>query len=88
MRESRVHARAAHHLLNRPCLGHHFSFLASQREGIALAKAAGKYKGRKASLSKGQVKDLRERLTNGESVTALALEYGVRRQTVYNYRIA
>ena len=62
--------------------------LERQREGIAIAKAAGKYKGRKASLSQTQVGDLRERLANGESVTALATEYGVSRQTVYNYKIA
>ena len=30
----------------------------------------------------------RERLAKGESVTALATEYGVSRQTVYNYKIA
>ena len=62
--------------------------LERQREGIAIAKAAGKYKGRKASLSQKQVNELRERLTHGESVTALATEYGVSRQTVYNYKIA
>lgn len=58
--------------------------LERQREGIALAKAAGKYKGRKASLSQMQASELRERLRKGESVTALATEYGVSRQTVYN----
>jgi DNA invertase Pin-like site-specific DNA recombinase len=59
-----------------------------QREGVAIAKAAGKYKGRKASLSTAQASALRERLANGESVTALATEYGVSRQTFYNYKIA
>ena len=53
--------------------------LERQREGIAIAKAAGKYKGRKASLSHTQASELRERLTKGESVTALATEYGVSR---------
>jgi DNA invertase Pin-like site-specific DNA recombinase len=62
--------------------------LERQREGIALAKAAGKYKGRKASLSQTQASELRERLATGESVTALATQYGVSRQTVYNYKIA
>ena len=60
--------------------------LERQREGIALAKAAGKYKGRKASLSEDQAKRLRERLADGESVTGLAHEFGVSRQTVYNYK--
>ena len=59
-----------------------------QQEGIAIAKAAGKYKGRKASLSHTQASELRERLAKGESVTTLATEYGVSRQTVYNYKIA
>ena len=59
--------------------------LERQREGIALAKAAGKYKGRKASLSSEQTDELRARLARGESVTALAKEFGVSRQTVYNY---
>jgi DNA invertase Pin-like site-specific DNA recombinase len=62
--------------------------LERQREGIAIAKAAGKYKGRKASLSQTQASEVRERLAKGESVTALATEYGVSRQTVYNYKIA
>jgi len=62
--------------------------LERQREGIAIAKAAGKYTGRKAALSQDQAHELRDRLVNGESVTSLAVEYGVSRQTVYNYKIA
>lgn len=59
--------------------------LERQREGIALAKAAGKYTGRKAALTCAQAAKLRERLAGGESVTALARDYGISRQTVYNY---
>lgn len=59
--------------------------LERQREGIAIAKAAGKYKGRKASLTDEQAAALRARLAAGESVTTLAREYAVSRQTVYNY---
>jgi DNA invertase Pin-like site-specific DNA recombinase len=59
--------------------------LERQREGIALAKAAGKYKGRKAALTDEQADQLRARLVAGESVSALAKEFGVSRQTVYNY---
>ena len=59
--------------------------LERQREGIAIAKAAGKYKGRRASLTADQAEELRQRLTTGESVTALARDYGISRQTVYNY---
>lgn len=62
--------------------------LERQREGIALAKAKGKYKGRKAALSDAQSEELRDRLASGGSVSVLAAEYGVSRQTVYNYRNA
>jgi DNA invertase Pin-like site-specific DNA recombinase len=60
--------------------------LERQREGIALAKAAGKYKGRKASLTVAQVSELRTRLAGRESVTALAKEFGISRASVYNYQ--
>jgi DNA invertase Pin-like site-specific DNA recombinase len=59
-----------------------------QREGIALAKAAGKYKGRKAALTGEQADELRARLARGESVSGLAREYGISRQSVYNYKTA
>jgi DNA invertase Pin-like site-specific DNA recombinase len=59
--------------------------LERQREGIALAKAAGKYKGRKAALTAAEADELRARLAAGESVTALARDFGISRQTVYNY---
>jgi DNA invertase Pin-like site-specific DNA recombinase len=59
--------------------------LERQREGIALAKAAGKYKGRKAALTDEQADELRARLAAGESVTSLAKDFGISRQTVYNY---
>lgn len=59
--------------------------LERQREGIALAKAAGKYKGRKAALNQDRADELRARLAAGEGVSSLAREYGVSRQTVYNY---
>ena len=59
--------------------------LERQREGIAIAKAAGKYKGRKAALTDEQADELRARRAAGESVAALAREYGISRQSVYNY---
>ncbi|MDP0399215.1 MULTISPECIES: recombinase family protein [Tsukamurella] len=62
--------------------------LERQREGIALAKARGAYKGRKAKLTEAQAEELRARLLAGESATALASEYGVSRQTVYNVKAA
>ena len=56
-----------------------------QREGIALAKAAGKYKGRKKALSAEQVREVRARADQGESKAGLARELGVSRQTIYGY---
>jgi DNA invertase Pin-like site-specific DNA recombinase len=56
-----------------------------QREGIALAKQQGAYKGRKQSLSQAAVAQLRERLTTGISKAQLAREFGISRQTLYQY---
>lgn len=55
-----------------------------QREGIALAKKAGVYKGRKPSLTAEQVKEIRRRVGAGERKTGLAAEYRVSRQTLYS----
>lgn len=56
-----------------------------QREGIALAKQRGAYKGRKKSLSEPQIGQLRERLTTGVSKAQLAREFGISRETLYQY---
>ncbi len=56
-----------------------------QREGIALAKQRGAYKGRKKSLSQAEVDNLRERLTTGISKAQAAREAGISRQTLYQY---
>ena len=56
-----------------------------QREGIAVAKEKGIYKGRKQALSASQAAELRKRLAGGESKAALAKAYGITRQTVYSY---
>lgn len=58
-----------------------------QREGIALAKAAGVYKGRKNALTPEQAAEIAKRHASGagEGITALAAEFGVSRQTVYRY---
>ncbi|SRR5258708_15490787 len=55
-----------------------------QREGIALAKKAGAYRGRKPSLTADAVVELRKRVAAGEKKSALAAEYGVTRMTIYN----
>jgi DNA invertase Pin-like site-specific DNA recombinase len=46
------------------------------------------YEGRKAALTDDQARELRARLTQGESVSGLAREYGISRQSVYNYKTA
>ena len=56
-----------------------------QREGIALAKQRGAYKGRKKSLRPDQVADLRRRADAGEQKTALAEAFGISRETLYQY---
>jgi DNA invertase Pin-like site-specific DNA recombinase len=56
-----------------------------QREGIAIAKKAGVYKGRKPSLTPERVKELRTRIDGGEKKAALAREFGISRETLYAY---
>ena len=56
-----------------------------QREGIALAKERGAYRGRRRSLSPEQVDMLRRRAASGQPRTALAREYGISRETFYQY---
>ena len=52
--------------------------------GIAKAKAAGKYKGRKACLTEDQVKVIKDKKKDGMNPTQLSKEYGVSRATIYN----
>jgi DNA invertase Pin-like site-specific DNA recombinase len=59
--------------------------LERQREGIAIAKAAGKYKGRRLALSSSQQDELRRRIALGERKTDLARQFGISRETVYCY---
>jgi len=56
-----------------------------QREGIALAKKRGAYRGRKKALSPEQVINLRQRATAGDQKAALAREFGISRETLYQY---
>jgi DNA invertase Pin-like site-specific DNA recombinase len=56
-----------------------------QREGIAIAKQRGAYKGRKKSLSEVQVEQLRERLATGISKAQVAREFMISRETLYQY---
>ena len=56
-----------------------------QREGIALAKQRGAYTGRKKALIPQRVEELCARVGNGERKAALAREFGISRETLYQY---
>lgn len=56
-----------------------------QREGIALAKQRGAYRGRRPSLSDVQVAELRRRVEAGERKAQIARDYGISRETLYQY---
>jgi len=56
-----------------------------QREGVALAKARGAYRGRNRSLTDERVAELRQRTAAGEAKARLAREFGISRETVYQY---
>lgn len=59
--------------------------LERQREGIAIAKAAGKYKGRKPALTSEKAEQLRRRAVDGESKSLMTREHGISRESVYQY---
>jgi DNA invertase Pin-like site-specific DNA recombinase len=56
-----------------------------QREGIALAKKRGAFKGRKKSLSHAEVAEVRQRIANRRIKAQVAREFGISRQTLYQY---
>lgn len=56
-----------------------------QREGIALAKQRGVYRGRRKALTAEQVDRLTRRAAAGEPKSALAREFNISRETVYQY---
>lgn len=59
--------------------------LERQREGIAIAKAEGAYKGRKPALKPAQADELRARAAGGENRSKLAREFKISRDTLYAY---
>jgi len=59
--------------------------LERQREGIALAKLAGKYKGRKPVLNQQDIDEIRGKLAAGVSKSRVSREMGVSRQSLYKY---
>jgi DNA invertase Pin-like site-specific DNA recombinase len=57
-----------------------------QREGIALAKAKGTvYKGRKPALNAERIAQLREQAAVGANRSKLAKQFGISRETLYQY---
>lgn len=56
-----------------------------QREGIAIAKAKGVYKGRKPSLDEVAKTSLREMAASGMPKADMARAMGISRASVYNY---
>jgi DNA invertase Pin-like site-specific DNA recombinase len=55
-----------------------------QREGIAIAKKAGLFKGRKPKFDADKIDEIRKRADAGESKADLATAFGVTRMTIYN----
>ncbi|MDQ0769447.1 DNA invertase Pin-like site-specific DNA recombinase [Pseudarthrobacter defluvii] len=56
-----------------------------QREGIALAKQRGAYKGRKKTLTPERAAELAQRAGDGVPKAVLARDYGISRETVCQY---
>ena len=54
-----------------------------QKEGIALAKLRGAYRGRKKALSPDRAAELLQRVKAGEQKAKLAREFGISRETLY-----
>ena len=56
-----------------------------QREGIAVARQRGAYRGRKRSLSDEMVAELHRRVDDGERKAVIARDLGISRETLYQY---
>jgi DNA invertase Pin-like site-specific DNA recombinase len=59
--------------------------LERQREGIAIAKADGKYRGSKPKFGADKIAEIRQRLEDGETQVELAKAYGISRMTLHSY---
>src|SRR5258708_38004496 len=56
-----------------------------QMEGIALAKQRGAFKGRRKSLDEVAILEVRQQLSSGKTKTDVAREFGISRETLYQY---
>lgn len=54
-----------------------------QREGIALAKQRGAYRGRKRALSDADIDVVKSRIMAGDKKAEIARDFGISRQTLY-----
>ncbi|MDR1694842.1 MAG: recombinase family protein [Lactobacillaceae bacterium] len=60
--------------------------LERQKEGIAIAKQKGKYKGYQGKLTDEQKNELREMVqSKNHTITSIASKFGITRQSIYNY---
>lgn len=56
-----------------------------QREGIAFAKQRGVYRGRQRSLSDVEIAKVRQRVAAGDKKAQVARDFGISRETLYQY---
>jgi DNA invertase Pin-like site-specific DNA recombinase len=56
-----------------------------QREGIAIAKQKGLYKGRKPKLGNEEIELLKTKIANGEKKSQIAKDLDISRETLYQY---
>lgn len=56
-----------------------------QREGIALAKQRGAYRGRTRALSDADIAAVKSRVAAGDKKAQIARDFGVSRETLYQY---
>jgi DNA invertase Pin-like site-specific DNA recombinase len=56
-----------------------------QREGIALAKRRGVYRGRKRSLSDAEIADVKRCVADGQKKAKVARDFRISRETLYKY---
>jgi DNA invertase Pin-like site-specific DNA recombinase len=59
--------------------------LERQREGIAIAKQKGAFKGRKRTITDEQITEIKERAARGDKKAHIAKDLGISRETLYQY---
>ena len=59
--------------------------LERQREGIAIAKQKGAFKGRKRTITDEQIAEIKERAARGDKKAHIAKDLGISRETLYQY---